>query len=309
MPENKTIYFVAGLPRSGSTLLTNLLAQNPRIHVTPTSGIIAMLVAVRNGWDQNEAFRAMDRKQSEATKARVLRAMLQAYFADVEAPVCIDKNRFWCEFLEMAAALVGGRDRVKVLVTVRDLRDVIASFERLYRNTAALGQLPQEGALELKFKTALGRVGVFIDDAQPVGRAYNAIRDAVTRGWLNCMHFVEYDDLTGDPHRTLQGIYQFLGEQPYQHDFNNVQQVTIEDDFVYGFKDLHTIRPVVQPQAARWPDTFDDAVFQTPVWKNIENLATFWRAYQKRPDSSNSQSRTSLDRTPGSGAAKNPFSH
>ena len=309
MSENKTIYFVAGLPRSGSTLLTNLLAQNPNIHVTPTSGIIAMLVAVRNGWDQNEAFRAMDRKQSEATKARVLRAMLQAYFADVEAPVCIDKNRFWCEFLEMAAALVGGRDRVKVLVTVRDLRDVIASFERLYRNTAALGQLPQEGALELKFKTALGRVGVFIDDAQPVGRAYNAIRDAVTRGWLSCMHFVEYDDLTGDPHKTLQGIYEFLGEQPYQHDFNNVQQVTIEDDFVYGFKDLHTIRPVVQPQAARWPDTFDDAVFQTPVWKNIENLATFWRAYQQRPDASSSQTRTSLEHTPDSGAKKNPFSH
>jgi LPS sulfotransferase NodH len=25
----KTIYFIAGLPRSGSTLLTNILAQNP----------------------------------------------------------------------------------------------------------------------------------------------------------------------------------------------------------------------------------------------------------------------------------------
>ena len=306
---DKTIYFVAGLPRSGSTLLTNLLAQNPRMHATPTSGIIAMLVAVRNGWDQNEAFRAMDRGQSEATKARVLRAMLQAYFDDVEAPVCIDKNRFWCEFLEMAAALVGGRDRVKVLVTVRDLRDVIASFERLYRNTSALGQLPQEQALELKFKTALGRVGIFIDDAQPVGRAYNAIRDAVTRGWLDCMHFVEYDALTGDPQSTLNGVYDFLGEEAWQHDFNNVQQVTIEDDFVYGFKDLHTIRPVVKPQAARWPDTFDDAVFQTPVWKNIESLATFWRAYQKRADASSNQSGTRLDLTPGSGAAKNSFSH
>jgi sulfotransferase len=35
----------------------------------------------------------------------------------------------------MGAELVGGRDRVKVLVTVRDLRDVVASFERLYRKT------------------------------------------------------------------------------------------------------------------------------------------------------------------------------
>ena len=296
---DKTIYFVAGLPRSGSTLLTNLLAQNPRMHATPTSGIIGMLVAVRNGWDQNEAFMAMDRKQSEATKARVLRAMLQAYFADVEAPICIDKNRFWCEFLEMAAALVGGRERVKVLVTVRDLRDVVASFEKLYRTTSALGQLGQEKALELKFKTALGRVGVFIDDAQPVGRAYNAIRDAVTRGWLDCMHFVEYDELTGNPQKTLDGVYRFLGEEAYQHDFNNVQQVTIEDDFIYGFKDLHTIRPVVQPQAAQWPHVFDDAVFKTPVWENIQNLATFWRAYEQRPDAASKQSVTSFDVTVG----------
>jgi sulfotransferase len=278
---DKTIYFVAGLPRSGSTLLTNLLAQNPRMHATPTSGIIAMLVAVRNGWDQNEAFRAMNRVQSEATKARVLRAMLQAYFSDVDASICIDKNRYWCEFLEMAAALVGGRDKVKVLVTVRDLRDVVASFERLYRKTAALGQLPQEQALELKFKTALGRVETFIDDGQPVGRAYNAIRDAVTRGWLDCMHFVEYNDLTGKPQSTLDGVYEFLGEESWQHDFNNVQQVTIEDDFVYGFKDLHTIRPVVEPQSAQWPSVFDDAVFQSPAWQNIEKVAEFWKLYKK----------------------------
>ena len=43
----------------------------------------------------------------------------------------------------LAAVLVGGREQVKVLVTVRDLRDVLASFERLYRLTSALGQLPQ----------------------------------------------------------------------------------------------------------------------------------------------------------------------
>lgn len=47
---NKSIYFLAGLPRSGSTLLANILAQNPSIYVTPTSGIVDMLVQVRNSW-------------------------------------------------------------------------------------------------------------------------------------------------------------------------------------------------------------------------------------------------------------------
>jgi sulfotransferase len=126
-------------------------------------------------------------------------------------------------------------------------------------------------------------VEAFADDAQPVGRAYNAIRDAVTRGWKDRMHFVDYDDLTRTPEATLEHIYRFLGETPHRHDFENVEQVTFEDDFVYGFKDLHTIRARVQAQPPQWPQVFDDAVFQSPVWRNIDNAARFWQAYLNRP--------------------------
>lgn len=277
---DKTIYLLAGLPRSGSTLLMNILAQNPEVHATPTSGILDMLVSVRNHWNMNEAFRAMDRALSESIKERVLRGMLQDYFAHIDNPFCIDKNRFWTEYLELAEVLVGGRQNVKVLITVRDLRDVLASFERLYRKTSALSQLSLETATELKFKTAAGRVEVFADDGQPVGRAFNAIRDAVTRGWLDCMHFVEYDQLTSQPEQVMSGIYDFLDIAPHTHNFEHVEQVTVEDDFVYGFKDLHIIRPKVEPQDSQWQKTYDDTVFNTPVWKNIDNAAEFWKAYK-----------------------------
>lgn len=279
--NEKTIYFIAGLPRSGSTLLTNILAQNPTCYTTPTSGIIDMLINVRNHWDQNQAFKAMDRELSEQIKQQVMQDMLQSYFSHASQPICIDKNRFWCEFLEMAGALVGGRDKVKVIITVRDLRDVLASFEQLYRKTSGLGQLPQENSMAMKFKTARGRMEVFADDSQPVGRAFSAIRDAITRGWLGNMHFVEYDALTTKPEKTLAGIYQFLGQPNYQHDFNHVEQVTHEDDAVYGFKDLHIIRNKVEPQASKWQTVYDDSVFSAPAWKSIESMAEFWKAYQK----------------------------
>ena len=68
MANDKRIYFLAGLPRSGSTLLANILAQHPQIHVTPTSGVVDMLVQVRNSWDRNDAFQAMERKLSEKVK-------------------------------------------------------------------------------------------------------------------------------------------------------------------------------------------------------------------------------------------------
>ena len=277
---SKSIYFLAGLPRSGSTLLANILAQTPSVYVTPTSGIVDMLVQVRNHWDKNDAFQAADRKLNEKIKERVLRAMLDAYFSHTDKPICIDKNRYWMEFLEMASALLGGRDKIKIIVTVRDLRDTVASFERLYRKTSELGQIHQEANLALKFKTALGRVETFIDDGQPVGRAFNAIRDAVTRGWRDRMHFVDYVDLTHRPAETLGKIYEFLGTPSHTHNFEHVEQATIEDDFIYGFKNLHLIRSQVRPQGPQWPTVFDDAVFRTQIWKNIEAAAEFWKVYR-----------------------------
>lgn len=281
MSNHRRIYFLAGLPRSGSTLLANILVQHPKIHVTATSGIVDMLVQVRNGWDRLREFQAMERRVSERVKGNVLKAMLQGYFAHIERPICIDKNRRWSEFLEMGAELVGGRDRLKVLVTVRDLRNVLASFESLYRKTSAMGQLPLEADRGAKFKTALGRVEVLIEEERAVGRAYNGIRDAVTRGWKDRMHFIDYDDLTHKPGETMNSVYRFLGEEGHQHDFEHVEQVTFEDDLAYGFRDLHVIRSKVESQPPSWPKIFDDAVFQSPAWKNIESIAEFWKLYLK----------------------------
>jgi len=286
MSEDKRIVILAGLPRSGSTLLANIIAQNPNFYVTPTSGIVDMLVQVRNYWDLNDAFRAHDRELNEKLKCNVLRSMLQGYFKHTDAPVCLDKNRYWCEFLEMAEMLLGSRDKVKVLVTVRDLRDVTASFELLFRKTSAMGQLQQDAANQLKFKSARGRLEVFADDSQPVGRAFNAIRDAVTRGWLSNMCFIEFPQLTEQPTEAMQKIYSFLEEDKFNHDFNNVKQITFEDDSVYGFKDLHTIRPKVEPVKERWSEVYDSTVTAgNPVWSNIEQYARFWRDYLKEDSS------------------------
>lgn len=271
---------VAGLPRSGSTLLMNILGQNPDFYVTPTSGILDMLLHVRNGWDNNHGFRAMDNEQSEQIKRNVLQSMLYTYFDHVEHPVCIDKNRGWPSYLEMAAELLDGRDNVKVLLTVRDIRDVVASFEMLHRKTSALGITPQEKTDPKKYRTAIGRLETIIDQDQPVGRAFNIIRDAFTRGWGNQIHLVEYDTLTSKPADTLKGIYEFIEQPLYQHDFDNVEQVTHEDDTVHGFKDLHKIRSKVEPQKPNWPEVFDAVIRREPIWQEIEKTAQFWREYQ-----------------------------
>ena len=94
------------------------------------------------------------------------------------------------------------------------------------------------------------------------------------------MHFVDYVDLTHRPAETLGKIYEFLGTPSHTHNFEHVEQATIEDDFIYGFKNLHLIRSQVRPQGPQWPTVFDDAVFRTQIWKNIEAAAEFWKVYR-----------------------------
>lgn len=254
MQINKSVHFISGMPRSGSTLLCNILAQNPQFHATATSGILDIIFSIRNQWDELIEFKAAPNPEA---KKRVLQAILNAYYADVEKPVVLDKSRGWLAYIEMAEMILG--ESPKILVPARDIRDILSSFEKLWRKSADTTQFQQERDNYFKWQTVEGRCEVWTSQEQTVGLAYNRIKDALARGHKDKMHFVRYEDLTTHPERTLRKIYEFLQEEPFDHDFNNVEQVTWENDAIHGIKDLHTIRPKVAPQAPQWPEILGDA--------------------------------------------------
>jgi len=238
--SNRMIHFVSGLPRSGSTLLCNILAQNPRIHTTPTSACHEALFVLRNSWGEWIEHRAAADLGEPKNLQRVLHATLHAYH-DTDRPVVIDKGRGWLSLLELAESALGRP--AKVLVPVRGVPQILASIEKLWRQAAAT----QRGAGDyFQIQTVEGRTAHLLAGDQVVGLAYNRLRDAIQRGFRDRLHFVEMDDLTQRPAETLAGIYDFLEEVPWEHDFGRVAQVTREDDAVHGLP-LHDIRPVVSP--------------------------------------------------------------
>ena len=252
-----SLFFISGLPRAGSTLLCNILAQNPRFYTTATSGILDILFVVRNKWDNLAEFRAMPQEQSDAAKRRVLRGILESYFANVDRPVVFDKSRGWLAHIEMAEWVLGRK--VKILVPVRDIRDILASFEKLWRNAARKSQIAGERDNYVQFQTVKGRMDFWARADQPVGLAYNRVRDAIQRGYGDRLHFVRFEQLTSNPRQTMREVYAFLGEEWFEHDFDNVEQVTVEDDRVHGFDGLHTIRSKVEPVPPQWPTVLGEA--------------------------------------------------
>lgn len=255
MIASPIIHFVSGLPRSGSTLLCNLLNQNPRFYVTSTSGILDILFTVRNAWDGVLEFKA---SPNEEGKRRVLKGILESYYSDVQQPLIFDKSRGWLAYLEMAEMVL--EREAKVLVPVRDLRDVIASFEKLWRKNSDSRQFGQEANNYFKWQTIEGRCEIWCSQEQPVGIAYNRIKDAIQRGFKDRLHFVPYEELTAYPAKTMAKIYSFLEEQtPFVHNFDTIEQTVFEDDLIHGIPDLHTIRTAVEPQQSQWQEILGDA--------------------------------------------------
>ncbi len=263
--QDKKIYFISGLPRAGSTLLANLLLQNPRFHASATSGIADVLFGIRNQWDNLIEFKAAP---NDAAKVRVLQSILSAYYADIEKPVIFDKSRSWLSLLEVAETALS--HEIKVLVPVRDITDVLSSFEKLWRKRSASGQMGQEQKYYFQFQTIEGRLETWMRNDEPVGLAYNRVRDAVIRGHRAKLHFVEFKQLTEQPQAAMQAIYDFLEEPQYIHDFEQVEQQTTENDLIHGVPGLHTIRQKVASVPVDWPVILGKA---GEPYQNLE----FWR--------------------------------
>lgn len=182
LAEKPTIFLVSGLPRAGSTLLCNVLAQNPRVAVTATSGLLEVLNHIRTGWHQWIEMRAMDPNERIERLQTVLHAATYGYFAreiETGARYIFDKSRGWNGYLPLAQFVLGYKP--KVLVPVRDVRDVLASFELLYRKNAHT-PTPPYLVDYFKAQTVPGRCEILMRNDQPVGLAYNRIQNALQTG-------------------------------------------------------------------------------------------------------------------------------
>jgi len=243
------LHLMAGLPRSGGLLLSNLLAQNPRFHVTTPGGILAALLLVRNEWNKMPVFRA---SPNEAGKLRVLRGMVAGYYGDARRPVIMERSLGWLGALELAETVLGRK--VKVLVCVRDLRDVLATFEMQWRTVPQMQEFIRQHPSFPRWETVASRCEVWASGDEPVGMAYNQIKDALARGYRERLHFVEFEKLTRAPQETMARVYEFLGEPGFTHDCFNIRQTVWDNYALYGVSEHHDLSPRVAPVAPVWPE-------------------------------------------------------
>ena len=118
----KQYYFVAGLPRSGSTLLSSILKQNPEFYAdiaSPVETLTGDVIDVIIDSEYNFTI-------SEDQRKNLMYGMFDGYYQHIDKPVIFDSSRCWTKKTNFLQELF---PYTKILCPVRDIISILNSFE------------------------------------------------------------------------------------------------------------------------------------------------------------------------------------
>ena len=230
---------LSGLPRTGSTLLSALLCQNPLIHAEGNSAVCQLM------WDMQQSCITTAKEQLNASnKISLMNDLIseipKIYYKNNKSSekIIIDKCRSWTisANVDMLKRYIG--HYYKIIILERSVTDIIKSFAKLYQNNN-VGNIDE----------SLSRL--LIPNSEPIMRSISGINWAKKQQQLQQARdkhflFINYDELVSDPKATLAKIYDFCKWEPFEHDFSNVVCKYPEDDKVYNLRGQHKIRKVVE---------------------------------------------------------------
>ena len=238
-PKNsKKLFFLIAQPRSGNTLFTSIMNQNPEIACTPNSitlEIIKELFLLK----QTDVFQNFPDHRS---LDNVLDMVYDLYYKDWPQPIIIDRGPVMTPN-NFALMQKHFKRPFKCIVLLRDLMDVLASYMKWYtENPDAFVNRHNLKNDEEKLLNIMNKDGAVAKELEAIKNAYN---------YPDICHFVKYDDMVAHPEKTFIDLYQFLGIKPFNHSFQDLKQVEVNgmkyDDTIVG-KNMHNIRSAVRKE-------------------------------------------------------------
>ena len=240
---------MSGLPRTGSTVLSAILSQNPKIHSGTASPVCPAMWDLTLGFSQS-SIEEMSVANRPNFQAELIGNVPHLYYKDVNKPFIVDKSRDWLHPRNMRMIRNHINPDPKVLVLLRDKEAIIDSFTRVWKENGVTG-----GELKYLIEDATWKVTYYCEEIIPTVKASqdiikgnNVYRGDPVSDNENFL-FIEYDKFMEDPSETLNSIYRFFKLEPYEHDFENIFPAEVENDSAIGsaWKNLHTVRPILEP--------------------------------------------------------------
>jgi sulfotransferase len=217
----KQFVALSGLPRTGSTLLSSILSQNPNIHAEGNSAVCQLMWDMQQSVANSEQIKASNKDLTN----KLVKPIPHTYYSDIKKPIVVDKCRSWTLPANMEMLNRYFNDKPKVIVLVRPLVEIVASFMSLRK---------ENGWQDLE-------AGLLNDGSEPIMRSLAGVEWARKNNNGEFL-FVTYDELVDDTQATLDRIYEHCGWQPFAHNLDNIVNRYKENDQIYGLVGQHDVR-------------------------------------------------------------------
>jgi sulfotransferase len=234
----KQHYFISGLPRSGSTLLSGILKQNPEFYAdiaSPVETLTGTAIDVVTAAESNLTV-------TEEQRKNLIYGIFEGYYKHIEKPVIFDSSRDWAKKTNFLQALF---PYTKILCPVRDIVSILNSFEVILNKNCFYTK-------QINEKVFSQNIFIRIDELfqREILNYHSFLKEGYA---LNpeMIYFIEYENLCKEPERTMRSIYEFLEKPYYSHDFENVEYSNETFDNACNLKDLHTVKKRVEYKPPR----------------------------------------------------------
>jgi len=267
----KTYHFMAGLPRSGSTVLSAILNQNPEVYSSPQTDLISLLYKFESEIPNLESYRA-DLLFSSFDAA--IRGIPNNFYSPIQKPVIIDKNRGWGTPYNWDNLSPYVNPEGKVILTMRPILEVLASFVKIAKKTQQAKNILPFFDRNLFVSNYRDETDVIVDNLMiangEIDRAILSIANLL-KNHKDRVHVVWMDQLVQSPQETLNGIYDFLELEQFEHDFNNIKEVDKHNDLSgYGMVGLHDLKKKLTK-----PDNKPEKVLSNYAIEKYKNALDF----------------------------------
>lgn len=242
----KKIFYNVSLPRSGSTLLQNILAQNPNIYATPTSALYELINTSKEVYTNRPEFAAQDVDLMDKAFSGYCKGALDGFCNNLtNKDYVIDKSFHWTTSFKLLETIYN--QSPKMIIMVRDLREIFASMEQAYRNSPFKNHYSVKWDL-LECTTLKKRVEHW-SNTMPLGSSLDRLKELINCKNDKSVFFIKYEDFCAYPNPIMISLYKYLDIEYYQHDFNKVEQLTDQNDSYYFFS--HKIREKIEPLSSK----------------------------------------------------------
>ena len=250
MLNSKQLFFLVAMPRSGNTLFSSIMNQNPDIGCTANSitlEIMKDLFLLK----QTDVFQNYP---DEKSLDNVLDMVFDTYYKDWNYKYIIDRGPVMTPG-NLALMQKHYKRPFKCIILLRDLMDVLASYIKWFENEpTAFPNRHNCKNIEEKLSMIMNKEGAVAKDLEAIKNSYN---------YPDMCHYIKYDDLVANPEQVISKLYQFLDIPYYKHNFKSLKQFEVNgmtyDDNIVGNK-MHTIRTEIKKEMNPYKQTIPQRI-------------------------------------------------